>query len=221
MPIELVIFDCDGVLVDSEPLANRALSACFKDAGFPIDYDTCVANMVGLSLSSCFKMAEEWHGKALPLDFFDIVQSRTYQAIREELQPVVGVRAAIEAIPLPRCVASSSEPEKILLSLTKTGLAPLFDGKLFSATQVKRGKPAPDLFLFAAAQMGAAPGDCVVIEDSPYAAAAARDAGMTAYGFAGGGFGSKLAGEGAHIFDTMAELPGLLGFAPNEKPNEE
>lgn len=216
MAIELVIFDCDGVLVDSEPLANRTLSACFQDAGFPINYDTCVANMVGLSLPTCFRMAEDWHGKALPEDFFDIVQSRTYQAIRDELQPVLGVRAAIGAIPLPRCVASSSEPDKIALSLSKTGLAPLFDGNLFSASQVARGKPFPDLFLFAAEQMGVAPGHCVVIEDSPYGAAAAKAAGMVAYGFAGGGFAEKLANEGARIFDTMAELPGLLGFAPNQ-----
>ncbi|MFP6708931.1 MAG: HAD-IA family hydrolase [Alphaproteobacteria bacterium] len=169
--------------------------------------------MVGLSLPTCFKMAEEWHGKSLPEDFFNTVQSRTYQAIREELQPVTGVRKAIEAIPLARCVASSSEPDKIALSLTKTGLAPLFDGNLYSASHVARGKPFPDLFLFAAEQMGARPQDCVVIEDSPYGAAAARAAGMAAYGFAGGGFGAKLADEGAHIFDTMAELPGLLGFA--------
>ena len=141
------------------------------------------------------------------------MQSRTYQAIREELQPVTGVRKAIEAIPLARCVASSSEPDKIALSLTKTGLAPLFDGNLYSASHVARGKPFPDLFLFAAEQMGARPQDCVVIEDSPYGAAAARATGMAAYGFAGGGFGAKLAGEGIHIFDTMAELPGLLGFA--------
>ena len=216
MAFELVIFDCDGVLVDSEPLANRTLSACFQDAGFPIDYDTCVANMVGLSLPTCFKMAEAWHGMSLPEDFFDIVQRRTYQAIRDELQPVLGVRAAIEAIPLPRCVASSSEPEKISLSLSKTGLAPMFDGNLYSASQVARGKPFPDLFLFAAEQMGARPTECVVIEDSPHGAAAARAAGMVAYGFAGGGFAAKLADEGAHVFDTMAELPGLLGFAPNQ-----
>ncbi|MBT4486663.1 MAG: HAD family hydrolase [Rhodospirillaceae bacterium] len=214
MPFELVIFDCDGVLVDSEPLANRVLSRCFQDAGFPITYDTCVATMVGLSLPSCFKMAEDWHGKALPDDFFHTVQSRTYQAIRDELQAIPGVRAAIEAIPLPRCVASSSEPEKIALSLTTTGLAPLFEGRLYSASQVARGKPFPDLFFHAAAQMGIEPGNCVVVEDSPYGAAAARAAGMAVLGYTGSGFADKLTDEGAEIFDTMADLPGLLGFPP-------
>ena len=213
MSVALVIFDCDGVLVDSEPLANRILSECFQDAGFPIDYDTCTHTMVGLSLQACFKMAEEWNNKILPDDFFDKVQNRTYLAIRDELQPIPGVRDAIEAIPLPRCVASSSEHEKIELCLDKTGLAPLFDGNLFSAHQVARGKPFPDLFLFAAQQMGFKPNNCVAIEDSPYGAAAARAAGMAVFGYTGSGFAEKLADEGAQIFDSMEDLPQLLGFA--------
>ncbi len=209
---ELVIFDCDGVLVDSEPLANRALSECFQAVGFPITYETCVANMVGLSLPSCFKLAKEWHGREVPDDFFDIVQARTYQAIREELQPVPGVRAAIEAIPLPRCVASSSEPDKITLSLNKTELAHLFGDKVFSAQQVPRGKPFPDLFLFAARQMGVEADKCVVIEDSFYGAQAARAAGMSVLGYTGSGFARQLAEAGAQVFDNMSALPGLLGF---------
>ncbi len=212
MAPKLVIFDCDGVLVDSEPLANRVLSECFQAVGFPISYDTCVDTMVGLALPTCFKMAEDWHGKSLPDDFFDTVQSRTYEAMHEELLPVTGVQAAIEAIPLPRCVASSSEPDKIALSLDITGLAPLFGANIYSATQVERGKPFPDLFLFAAEQMGISPGDCVVVEDSPYGAKAARAAGMEVFGYTGGGFAEKLADEGARIFATMADLPGLLGF---------
>lgn len=208
----LVIFDCDGVLVDSEPLANRVLSDCFQAAGFPITYETCVAEMIGLSLPRCFELAEDWHGGTLPDDFFETVQSRTYQAIREELQPIPGIRAAIEAIPLPRCVASSSELDKIALSLRQTGLAPLFGDKVFSAQQVARGKPFPDLFLFAAQAMGAEPGDCVVIEDSFYGVRAARAAGMAVFGYSGSGFARQLAEEGAQVFDRMPALPGLLGF---------
>ncbi len=209
---ELVIFDCDGVLVDSEPLANRVLTDCFQAAGFPISYETCVAEMVGLALPSCFRMAEEWHGRALPDDFFETVQTQTYQAIREELRPIPGIRAAIEAIPLPRCVASSSELDKIALSLSQTGLAPLFGDKVYSAEQVARGKPFPDLFLFAAKQMGIDPKACVVIEDSFYGAQAARAAGMSVLGYAGSGFAQQLADEGAQVFDSMTVLPGLLGF---------
>jgi phosphoglycolate phosphatase len=214
MSHELVIFDCDGVLVDSEPLANRVLADCFQAAGFPITYDACVAEMIGLPLRRCFELAEEWHGRAVPEGFFDIVQERTYRAIRDELRPIPGVRAAIEAIPLPRCVASSSELDKIALSLSRTGLAPLFGDKLFSAQQVPRGKPFPDLFLFAARKMGAQPKHCIVIEDSFHGARAARAAGMDVLGYTGSGFGEKLAAEGARIFDNMAELPGLLGFTP-------
>jgi HAD superfamily hydrolase (TIGR01509 family) len=209
---ELVIFDCDGVLVDSEPLANRVLAGCFQDAGFPITYETCVAEMVGLSLPRCFELAREWHGRDVPDDFFETVQARTYQAIRKELQPIPGIRAAIEAIPLPRCVASSSEPEKIALSLSRTELAPLFGDKVYSAKQVPRGKPFPDLFLFAARQMGVEPDKCVVIEDSFYGAQAARAAGMPVLGYTGSGFARQLANEGALVFDSMTALPGLLGF---------
>jgi phosphoglycolate phosphatase len=209
---ELVIFDCDGVLVDSEPLANRVLAECFQAAGFPITYETCVAEMVGLSLPSCFKLARDWHGREVPDDFFDTVQARTYQAIREELQPIPGVRAAIEAIPLPRCVASSSELDKIALSLNQTGLAPLFGDKVYSAQQVPRGKPFPDLLLFAARRMGVEANKCVVVEDSFYGARAARAAGMAVLGYTGSGFARQLADEGAQVFDSMTALPGLLGF---------
>lgn len=210
--LELVIFDCDGVLVDSEPLANRTLAECFQAAGFPISYETCVANLVGLSLPTCFELAKEWHGKAVPDDFFETVQARTYQAIREELQPIPGIRDAIEAIPLPRCVASSSELDKIVLSLNETGLAHFFGGNLFSAQQVSRGKPFPDLFLHAAREMGAEPTNCVVVEDSFYGAQAARAAGMQVLGYAGSGFAREMAEEGAVVFDSMTALPGLLGF---------
>lgn len=212
MACELVIFDCDGVLVDSEPLANRVLSECFQAAGFPISYETCVAEMIGLPLPRCFELAEEWHGKSVPDGFFDTVQDRTYEAVREELQPVPGIRRAIEAIPLPRCVASSSERDKIALSLTQTGLLPLFGEYYYSAEQVARGKPFPDLFLFAAERMGVAPKDCMVIEDSFYGARAAKAAGMPVLGYAGSGFARQLADEGAQVFDDMAALPAMLGF---------
>ncbi len=212
MTYELVIFDCDGVLVDSEPLANRVLSECFQAAGFPISYETCVAEMVGLPLPRCFELATEWHGKAVPDDFFDTVQDRTYEAIRRELQPVPGIRDAIEAIPLPRCVASSSELDKIALSLKQTGLLSMFGENYYSAEQVARGKPFPDLFLFAAKQMGFEARDCMVIEDSFYGARAATAAGMDVLGYTGSGFSQQLADEGAEVFDDMAALPGLLGF---------
>jgi HAD superfamily hydrolase (TIGR01509 family) len=212
MSYELVIFDCDGVLVDSEPLANRVLSDCFQAAGFPISYEICVAEMIGLPLARCFELAAEWHGRSVPDDFFETVQSQTYQAIENSLQPIPGIADAMRAIPLPRCVASSSETAKIHLSLATTDLAAFFGDDVYSAQQVERGKPFPDLFLFAARQMGVAPKDCIVIEDSFYGARAGRAAGMDVLGYSGSGFARQLRQEGAQVFDDMAALPQLLGF---------
>lgn len=211
-PYDLVIFDCDGVLVDSEPLANRTLSQAFQAAGFAISYDQCCRHMIGLSLKSCFALAEQWHGKPVPADMFDTLQARTHAAIKAELAPVAGVRAAVEASAGANCVASSSDPFKLRLSLDVAGLLPLFDGHVYSASQVARGKPAPDLFLFAAERMGAAPGRCVVVEDSVHGARAARAAGMDVLGYVGGSFAMELAAEGAREFDDMAALPALLGY---------
>ena len=212
MEHDLVIFDCDGVLVDSEPLANRTLSEAFQAAGFPVSYEDCCRHMIGLSLRACFALAEEWHGRPVPDDLLPALQQRTREAIRAELQPVPGVRAAVEAAAGRCCVASSSDPAKLRLSLDVTGLLPLFDGRIYSSAQVARGKPAPDLFQFAARRMGVAPGRCVVVEDSRYGVQAARAAGMAVLGFVGGSFSADLAAEGATVFDDMAALPGLLGY---------
>jgi len=212
MAYDLVIFDCDGVLVDSEPLANRTLSEAFQAAGFPIGYDDCCEHMIGLSLTSCFALAEEWHGRPVPDTLLPDVRRRTQAAIQAELQPVSGARAAVLAAAGRCCVASSSDPAKLRLSLDVTGLLPLFDGRIFSAAQVSRGKPAPDLFLFAADRMGIAPERCVVVEDSRYGVQAARAAGMAVLGYTGGSFAADLAAEGATVFEDMAALPALLGY---------
>lgn len=213
MRYDLVIFDCDGVLVDSEPLANRTLSRCFQDAGFPISYEDCCTHMIGLSLRSCFAMAEEWHAKPVPDDLLDAVRHRTREAIQAELRPVPGARVAVTAAAGRCCVASSSDPAKLRLSLDVTGLLPLFAGHVFSAAEVARGKPAPDLFLHAASRMQAAPERCVVIEDSRYGVQAARAAGMAVMGYVGGSFAADLAAEGATVFEEMAALPNLLSLA--------
>ena len=152
----LVIFDCDGVLVDSEPIALRILLQTLAEAGVPLD--PALAAMRG----------------------------RLYAAFRAELAPIPGIAAALAALPCPYCVASSSQPERIELSLTVTGLWPRFAGRAFSAAMVARGKPAPDLFLHAAAAMGYAPPACLVVEDSPAGILAAQAAGMRVVAFTGG-----------------------------------
>jgi len=216
--IDLVMFDCDGVLVDSETIANRVLAAALSEAGHPTTEAECRARFIGLSIPSVIARVEAESGHPLPAGFEEALRERDRAAFAAELKAVPGIRDAVARIPLPRCVASSGAPEKIRHSLALTGLLDLFAPHLFSAHAVARGKPAPDLFLHAAAAMGAAPGRTAVVEDSVNGVRAGRAAGMTVFGFAGAshagaGYGDSLRDAGAAaVFNDMAALPGLLGF---------
>jgi HAD superfamily hydrolase (TIGR01509 family) len=207
---DLVIFDCDGVLVDSEPLANRVFAESLRAVGLNMDYGEVCRTFVGLSMARCVEIVERRLGRPLPGGFVKRLQERTYEAFRAGLRPVEGVARALERIDLPVCVASSGEHEKMRLTLGLTGLLPRFEGRLFSATEVERGKPHPDLFLHAARSLGARPARCVVVEDSVPGVLAARAARMFVLGYAGGTDGEPLAAAGARVFHAMAELPGLL-----------
>lgn len=216
---ELVIFDCDGVLVDSEPPANRVLAEYLKAHGLDMPVEQVMATFVGLSLKSCAEIAERDHGVRLPESFIPDIRRLTAEVLAKEVKPVPHVRAAVAAMDCAACVASSGEIEKMRLTLGTTGLLDLFEGRLYSATMVEHGKPAPDLFLHAAAGMGADPARCAVIEDSPFGVQAARAAGMRAIGFTGGGHrdhgrdAPMLAEAGARdVIETMSALPALLGF---------
>lgn len=210
---ELVIFDCDGVLVDSEPVANRVFAEALRDIGLEIDYEEVCRIFIGLSMAQCMEIVERRLGRPAPAGFVERLQARTFEAFRAELRPVPGVARALERIDLPVCVASSGEHEKMRLSLGLTGLLHRFEGRLFSATEVARGKPHPDLFLHAARSLGARPAGCVVIEDSAPGVRAARTAGMVALGYAGRTGGQALASAGARVFHDMEELPRLLAGA--------
>jgi len=212
---DLVIFDCDGVLVDSEPLANAVLAEALTAEGLPTTLAESVERYTGLSMRSVVERAEASLGRALPFDFVDRVQAETFAAFRRDLHPVPGVREVLEEIDLPVCVASSGALDKIALSLSVTDLDRYFDGHIFSATMVPRGKPFPDLFLHAAAGMGMEAGRCAVIEDSVPGVRAAAAAGMRVLGYAGGDHGGesharRLADLGATPFFDMAALTGLL-----------
>jgi len=207
----LAIFDCDGVLVDSEPLSNRIFAEALAEIGLPLDYDEVCRRFIGLSMDRCVSLIEQLHGQRVPADFLPRLQERTFAAFRRELQPVPGIEAALARLRVPACVASSGEHEKMRLTLGLTGLLSRFDGRLFSATEVAHGKPAPDLFLHAAARMGVEPRDCAVIEDSVPGVQAARAAEMEVFGYAARGQQDGLAAAGARVFQEMAELPGLLG----------
>lgn len=210
MRFALVIFDCDGVLVDSEPVANRIFTEALNDLGLPIGYDEVCREFVGLTMASCMEIVEHRMGRPVPEDFVERLQERTFAAFRRELRAVPGVREALDRIDLPVCVASSGEPEKMRLTLGLTGLLDRFDGRLFSATEVPRGKPHPDLFLHAAAQMGVLPERCAVVEDSFHGVRAARAAAMTVFAYAPAGGREDLARAGARVFNDMRELPALV-----------
>ena len=210
MAAGLVIFDCDGVLVDSDRIALRIQAERITALGLPTAYEDCVRDFLGLGMPATLRILEERLGRPLPDGWADDLDAAVREAFRRELRPVAGIVAALEQIELPTCVASSGSQEKMRLTLGLTGLRERFAGRIFSAEEVERGKPAPDLFLFAAERMGAAPADCVVVEDSPFGAAAARAAGMAALGYAPDGDGEALAREGATVFAAMGELPGLI-----------
>jgi HAD superfamily hydrolase (TIGR01509 family) len=212
---DLLIFDCDGVLIDSELIACRAEVACLAEIGIAMQVEEILNRYLGVSASVMLADLALRHGP-LPPDFAGTLRGRTTTAFETDLLPVEGVEAALQALPVRRCVASSSVPARLRHSLSLTGLLRYFDPHIFSATQVARGKPAPDLFLFAAAAMQASPETCLVIEDSPAGIVAAVAAGMRVIGFTGGGHcrpghAERLLAAGASaIAPDMRQLPGLV-----------
>ncbi|WP_417514967.1 HAD family hydrolase [Minwuia sp.] len=216
---ELVIFDCDGVLVDSELPANREFARYLQAHGLNLTTEQVMEEFVGLSLKTCARIALEKYGVGLPDSFIPDIRRITAEVLAVEVKAIPGVREAVTRMGLATCVASSGEVEKMKLTLGRTGLLDLFEGRLNSATEVKNGKPAPDLFLYAAEAMGIDPARCVVIEDSPYGVQGAVAAGMRALGFCGGGHRDlqrdsvMLLNAGAEIvFDDMARLPGIVAM---------
>lgn len=183
----LVIFDCDGVLIDSEVLASRVDADELMRIGYPITHDEVVLRFTGLSAASMRKDIEADWGRPLPADFETIVQARIKESYRTDLRPIDGIKEVLRRLPLPCCVASSSAPDKLRLGLELTDLLPNFEPHIFSASMVSAGKPAPDLFLFAASRMGVEPHRCVVVEDSIAGVRAGVAAGMTVIGFTAGG----------------------------------
>lgn len=207
---ELVIFDCDGVLVDSDRISLRIQAERISALGLETTYDDCVRDFLGLGMPATLRILGERLGRPLPPKWEGELDAAVREAFRRELRPVPGVAAALDRIDLPTCVASSGSQEKMRLTLGLTGLWDRFAGRIYSADELARGKPAPDLFLHAAAQMGTAPERCAVVEDSPFGAAAARAAGMAVLAYAPEGDGERLAAEGAIVFSSMAELKALL-----------
>ncbi|MEU0375119.1 HAD family hydrolase [Streptomyces sp. NPDC006283] len=213
MRYDLVIFDNDGVLVDSEPLSNTILAAYLTELGHPTSYEDSLRDYMGSAVHRIHDLVRERTGQALPADFDDVFHARVFAAFERELTAVNGVTEVLEKLRadgVPYCVASSGSHERIRVGHRRTGLDRWFtDGIVFSAQDVGTGKPAPDLFLHAAERMGVAPERCVVVEDSRLGVQAALAAGMDVYGFTAMTAATELAGVNGH-FGAMEELPALL-----------
>ncbi|MDK9695621.1 MAG: HAD-IA family hydrolase [Siculibacillus sp.] len=212
----LVIFDCDGVLIDSEIVVARLEAEAMTELGLPMTVEAVCARFAGTTTKEVWETVEHELGRPLPPGFVAAHLAHVRDVFSRDLRAVPGARAMVEGLGLPACVASSTRLPSLIDNLATCGLAELFDGRIYSASQVKRAKPAPDVFMFAASQMGADPVDCLVIEDSVAGVTAARRAGMNVVGFVGAGhvtagLADRLRTAGAaEIFATHADLPRIV-----------
>ena len=208
----LIIFDCDGVLVDSEVLSCRCLSQALATHGIDLSVDQALDLFLGRSVTVVFQHYQAL-GRAIPEQFAAELATGVRAAFVSSLCPIEGVKSVLEGLRIPHCVASSSDVDRVSFSLALTGLAPHFDTRLYTSQMVARGKPAPDLFLYAAERMQVDPHRALVIEDSVSGVKAGKAAGMTVWGFVGGShYQSRdgkaiLAEAGAdRVFERMADF---------------
>lgn len=213
MKYDLVIFDCDGVIVDSEPIANRIFAKLLNELGYSLSYDECEKMFTGRSDKDCLDLLEEKTGMPPQKNLFEIFDERAFKAYEKELKTVEGIEEIISLLNFDDfCVASNAPETKIYKTLGITGLLPKFRGKIFSSSMVERPKPFPDLFLYAAKKMNATPEKCVVIEDSTYGVSAAISAGMDVLGYCKRTDKKILKNAGAVTFNRMSDLKELLGL---------
>jgi len=204
------VFDCDGVLVDSERLAVAVESRLLGELGWALTEDEVLDRFVGRSDAYMLAEIERALGRPVP-EWSDLYIEHLHAAFEAELTAVEGIHDALDELALPSCIASSGTHEKMRLTLGLTGLLDRFEGRIFSASEVEHGKPAPDLFLHAAERCGVEPERCVVVEDSRSGVEAARAAGMRSFGYTGGLTPAHwLEGPGTVVFDDMRALPALL-----------
>ncbi len=211
--LQLVIFDCDGVLVDSERIANEVFARALREVcGLEFTLEQMFDTFVGHSKDQCLAKIEALLGAPPPVELERRYRDEIDAALAAAVEPVDGIEKALGELSLSYCVASSGSHDKMRLTLGKTGLYDHFDGNIFSTSEVARGKPHPDIYLHAAAQMGGVdPTRCLVVEDTPLGISGARAAGMHAFGYAELMPAHKLEAAGAHrVFDRMSELPALI-----------
>jgi HAD superfamily hydrolase (TIGR01509 family) len=211
----LAIFDCDGVLVDSEPIAARLTAEAVSELGWQMSPELAKTEFLGDTFTNIIRRVEQQLGRRVPAGWPAQSQARLLAALEREVRPVAGVRSALEALReagVTLAVGSQGSHEKMQLTLRVTGLLPFFEGRIFSATQVARPKPAPDLFLLAAQTLGFSPKDSVVIEDSTRGVKAALDAGMRVLGYTASVGHDAIVAAGAEPVDDLARVPALLGI---------
>ncbi|SFD76123.1 haloacid dehalogenase superfamily, subfamily IA, variant 3 with third motif having DD or ED [Chitinophaga sp. CF118] len=209
---ECIIFDCDGVLVDSEVINNRVLLEMASEYGVSMDLTTAVEEFSGIRLKEGIKILQQRANRPFPDNFEQTFRARTYEIFKKEMKAVEGVKTLLDSLTIPFCVASSGPVEKIKLNLTVTGLVGYFENRIFSGYDINSWKPDPGIFLYAAEKMEFAPAVCAVIEDSKAGIIAAKRGGFNTFGYAKPFNAKELEKEGATVFYHMHELPKLLSL---------
>lgn len=212
MEVKCIIFDCDGVLVDTEKIGNGILLSMAAEYGFEMELEDAYRDFNGRNLKDCFRHIEDAIGAKLPESFESEYRKKSFEAFKTQVQPMEGVVSFIEKLEIPYCVASSGPVDKIRLNLEAAGLLDKFENKIFSSYQINSWKPDPGIFLHAANEMGFEVKDCIVIEDSKAGVKAGIQGGFRVFGFANGYNNSDLEEEGAMLFYTYEELREILQF---------
>ncbi|HEV8716949.1 MAG TPA: HAD family hydrolase [Candidatus Binatia bacterium] len=210
MRFDLIIFDCDGVLVDSEPLVNRVFVEMLGELGYRLDYEATLREFSGAVMSTRLAISQQRLGWSPPAGFTRDFERRLLEVMRRDLQAVPGIREALDRLRRPWCVVSNGTPNDMRFRLGLTGLLEAFEPYLCSASEVARPKPAPDVFLYAARAMGVSPERCAIIEDSVPGVHAGVEAGMAIFGFARLTSARRLQEAGAWVFERMVDLPTML-----------
>ncbi|GAA3616761.1 HAD family hydrolase [Flavivirga amylovorans] len=205
-----VIFDCDGVLIDSEAIAVGTMVDMANDLGANIKKEGAVAQFKGKSFSLCMDTISNRIGRALPETFEEDYRVKSFEAFKRDIKPIEGIKKVLENLELPFCTASSGPENKIRLNLGLTGLLPFFEDNIFSCYTIKKWKPDPDVFLWAAETMGFKPSECVVIEDSLSGVQAAKNGGFDVFGFTAHDYNNELESEATNVFGSMHELLKML-----------
>ena len=205
-----IIFDCDGVLIDSESIAIGVLVDMANYLGANMNVEESLISLKGKAFNRCMEFISKRINKPLPINFETDYRINTFEAFREKIQPIKGIQDVIENLTIPFCVASSGPENKIRLNLEITGLLPFFESNIFSCYAIQKWKPEPDIFLWAAETMGFKPNECLVIEDSISGIRAAKSGGFDVYGYTEHDYNNELQSEANTTFDSMDKLLGML-----------